>query len=56
MNKNDLKPGSHEAIKQGCTCPRMGNRYGKGMYINKKSESLFVYNLECPIHGEYKND
>ena len=42
-------PGSREAQEKGCTCPVMDNNYGKG-YMGQ--EGLFVYNMECLIHGE----
>ena len=40
-------PGSDEARKQGCTCPRMDNSYGKGYMGNP---DVFVYREGCPLH------
>ena len=42
-------PGSTEAYEQGCKCPIMDNNYGKG-YMGM--ENVFVFNTECPLHGE----
>jgi len=40
-------PGSREAVKAGCTCPVIDNRYGRGYY---GVAGEFVYNMSCPIH------
>lgn len=44
-------PGSAEALAAGCKCPRMDNRYGKGMYTDDDGQAQFVINMECPLHG-----
>ena len=44
-----LNAGSDEAIDLGCTCPIMDNEYGKG-YMGM--EDVFVFNTQCPLHGE----
>ena len=53
MSENPLlrlpNPGSPEAEAVGCTCPIMDNSYGKGYFMQP---NVFVYNLECRIHGE----
>jgi hypothetical protein len=41
--------GSDEAVDLGCTCPIMDNEYGKG-YMGM--EDVFVFNTQCPLHGE----
>jgi hypothetical protein len=46
-----MNPGSHEAIKAGCKCPRSDNNNGRGMYTNKQGEKIFVYSADCPLHG-----
>jgi hypothetical protein len=46
--KNTPNPGSDEAIKQGCTCPREDNHCGKGCYDDGE---LFWMDQTCPIHG-----
>lgn len=46
------KPGSKEAIRDGCTCPVVDNHCGKGW---DGGGELFVYNLECPLHKEIIN-
>ena len=43
-------PGSDEARKAGCTCPRSDNHYGQG--IPTKDGPLFWYNGDCPLHGK----
>jgi hypothetical protein len=48
-------PGSDEAIKAGCRCPRMDNAYGRG-YLGgvtdkETGETLFVRVGDCPLHG-----
>ena len=43
-------PGSQEAIEQGCKCPVMDNRRGKGVYIDKNGEPVFWYSGICKIH------
>jgi len=45
-------PGSDEAIKAGCKCPVMDNRYGAGAYIDPNNNPVFWYNFDCPIHGK----
>ena len=42
------KPGSEEAIKQGCTCPVLDNGHGTG-YMGQKD--VFIYNGDCPVHS-----
>ena len=47
-------PGSTEAIAIGCTCPVMDNAHGRGYMGGMKDEhgnTLFVYALDCPVHG-----
>ena len=39
-------PGSPDAIKAGCTCPRMDNGNGRGY-----RDGLYVRDAECPLHG-----
>ena len=45
----EVNPGSDEAIENGCLCPAIDNRHGHG-YRGRECE--FIYNLDCPIHGE----
>jgi hypothetical protein len=39
------KPGSPEAVDQGCTCPIMDNAYGQGI------DGSFWLTDDCPLHG-----
>jgi hypothetical protein len=41
-------PGSPEAIKRGCTCPVLDNRYGKGVRDDRDEFWITYY---CPLHG-----
>lgn len=50
----DPKPGSPEAIKQGCTCPVLDNGYGKGIYGEGEKFGWWV-SQDCPLHGKSKN-
>lgn len=47
----DENPGSAEAIKKGCTCPRIDNHYGKGV-PRKNNDNMFWINIECPLHAD----
>ena len=49
-------PGSKEAIKLGCTCPVIDNRYGEGAYNDEQGNPLFWMNDDCPVHGEVSNE
>ena len=41
-------PGSNEAIKLGCKCPVIDNKYGKGL-----GNGLFWYAGDCNYHQQY---
>jgi len=43
-----LNPGSIEAVSQGCTCPMMDNRCGKGGINLPKDD--FRISQGCPLH------
>lgn len=40
-------PGSPEAAKRGCTCPRIDNGHGHG-YLGQLG--IFVMTGGCPLH------
>lgn len=44
-------PGSDEAVKQRCVCPRRDNNYGKGISTGVDGEPWFFINFDCPLHG-----
>jgi hypothetical protein len=49
-------PGSPKAVEEGCTCPVLDNRYGKGVRDDREE---FWIACQCPLHGlhaEDKND
>lgn len=43
------KPGSDEALDQGCTCPVLDNGHGRG-YMGMPGR--FVMSADCPLHGK----
>lgn len=45
------KPGSKEAIAEGCQCPVVDNHYGKGV-PNGDGEPLYWYSEACEYHRE----
>ena len=44
-------PGSPEAIKQGCKCPRMDNANGRGAWGSQGEDAIFWIAPSCPLHG-----
>ena len=42
-------PGSDEAVKMGCTCPRLDNCWGK--HPDPYFEG-WVVTEDCPVHGK----
>lgn len=46
MPSEKPNPGSPDAVKQGCTCPRIDNHHGDGR------NGKFIRDLACPLHGE----
>ncbi len=42
-------PGSPDAVKNGCECPREDNHHGEGRPGTAGPE--FVVVLHCPLHG-----
>jgi len=45
----ELRPGSDESIKAGCTCPVMDNYHGEGILIDGNRQ--FWIDSHCPLHG-----
>lgn len=45
-------PGSAKAIKTGCTCPIIGNRRGRGAYVDENGQPQFWISEDCPLHGQ----
>ncbi len=41
-------PGSLEAVAEGCTCPVIDNRGGKGI---RDDRDEFWIMVQCPLHG-----
>lgn len=45
-------PGDPQAVSDGCTCPVTDNANGKGCgYVDSEGWPLYVFDLECPLHG-----
>lgn len=52
QDKYEHPPGDPKAVADGCTCPVMDNGNGKGCgYVDAEGWPLYVFNLECPLHG-----
>ena len=47
------RPGSEAAQAQGCTCPVLDNRYGKGV---RNDRDEFWINNGCQLHGLHAED
>lgn len=52
--KSHYKPGSFDAIANGCLCPQIDNHYGQGYRTNIGARPQYVINTECPLHGDRK--
>jgi len=48
------KPGSIEAARLGCTCPRWDNCHGEGVVID--GERVWWRNINCPVHVMREGD
>lgn len=44
------KPGSDEAIADGCKCPVLNNGHGRG-HLGEGGKFGWWVNENCPIHG-----
>jgi hypothetical protein len=44
-------PGSHEAVKTGCTCPVEDNKYGVGQPSSAGTGANYWIAKDCPLHG-----
>jgi len=46
-------PGHPDAVRAGCTCPRMDNAHGAGSgYRDESGAPVFWYSHDCPIHAD----
>lgn len=54
MDADKPKPGSNEAIEQGCVCPVIDNGHGKG-HLGDGEKYGWWTNADCPIHGGEKD-
>lgn len=56
--RDELRPGSNDALAAGCLCPVLDNGRGKGAYggglLDEEGKPLYWINAECPIHGSAK--
>ena len=55
MNENSPKPGSKEAVEQGCTCPVRDNRNGKGVFGARDGVDFWI-NENCQLHNTERDD
>lgn len=46
------KPGSHDAVEAGCTCPVLDNHHGHGFVMG--GERAYWIAENCPLHGAKK--
>lgn len=52
MSKIEIpNPGSDAVIAQGCTCPVLENAHGLGRGTNEQGKPVFLYLMDCPLHG-----
>ena len=51
MDADKPKPGSNEAIEQGCVCPVIDNGHGKGHLGDGEKYGWWISGY-CPLHGE----
>jgi hypothetical protein len=49
-------PGSKEAGEQGCTCPVLDNRHGKGAYDAPRGAPVFWFTETCPLHTKKEKE
>ena len=49
-NKKIPSPGSTAAIKQGCKCAVIDNRYGEGVYTDGNGDKQFWISADCGVH------
>lgn len=45
------KPGSSEALDQGCKCPVLDNAHGRGAWGSEGEDAVFYQSQDCPLHG-----
>jgi hypothetical protein len=50
---DDPTPGSHEAVRQGCTCSMVANNNGRGIRDDREK---FWIDGGCPLHGLLEED
>lgn len=51
MDADKPKPGSPDAIKQGCVCPILDNAHGAGVGGDGGKFGWWISGY-CPLHGE----
>ncbi len=49
----DPKPGSLEALRSKCACPKLDNEGGRG-YAWKDDKAVYVINIDCVVHGTHR--
>lgn len=53
MDKDTPNPGSPDAARLGCKCPRMDNQHGRGYHwYEGQAEPQFIIHWDCPLHRD----
>jgi hypothetical protein len=48
-------PGSAQAVNDGCKCPILDNRRGKGCGYDEAGNPVYWFNKDCPLHGRLED-
>lgn len=51
---NAFPPGHFEAVRAGCTCPRIDNGYGHGYGHGLDGRAYYIVNDDCPLHADVR--
>lgn len=51
MTMPNPRPGSPQAVRDGCTCPILDNEHGKGRWGDGETYGWFIM-ANCPMHGK----
>lgn len=54
MPDNAFPPGHFEAIRAGCTCPRIDNGYGRGYGAGSDGRPYYIVSGDCPLHADVR--
>ena len=53
-----LTPGANLAKQRGCTCSRLDNHWGEGVWVRNGTEAWleWIVTPGCPLHGGFRPD